>query len=121
MAQNQFPTTPESYKKPCLEIRINSINDAKAVVQHMGVVMEKLQRYGLSAIEFMIAEEVDASTRPILVGAFRCPTYRSIIAAKPSNTFAQIPPFIDMAKEEAIIKRAGRPKKIVTAEPEAVQ
>lgn len=72
---------------PCLEIRINSVEDARREVRFAGRTFRRVQAFNLAGVELVIAKEVEAAVRPLIAGAFHVKTYVSIIDPRGTNRF----------------------------------
>lgn len=111
-----------------LEIRINSVTDAKACVQHHESIFREIKRGGYDSVELMVAEEIDRQVDPYLAGLFRVRLFRKKIKCANGNTLFQLPVLRDtQARTAAVVqkpvtviqnppgitgKRRGRPPKV---------
>ena len=75
-----------------LQININSVDDARAVIQHLGQIKTAYEAHGCTSVEFVLAEEVVTPTAKILVGAIPwCTTFRKIVKPIGTNILFQLP------------------------------
>lgn len=88
---------------PCLELRINSVEDARREVARSGKIFKRVKAFNLAGVELVIAKEVEKLVSPILAGAFRVKTYRSLIAPRGTNRF-----FTDGTEDTAPVKVEDR-------------
>lgn len=83
----RIETTTLPKELPCLELRINSVEDARREVAHAGRTFKRVKAFNLAGVELVIAKEVESLVSPILAGAFGVKTYRSLIAPRGTNRF----------------------------------
>jgi hypothetical protein len=74
-----------------LELRINSVMDAKAVVQHQGKIFADYQRGKFDGIEYIVAKEVLPYVGQYIDKLFRAPTIREVVDTKNGNVLGEIP------------------------------
>lgn len=71
-----------------LEIRINSVDDAKAVVQQMITIQKEVVKRGLDSINFLVAREIQNQVNAIIYGVFgRTKTFTSYVSPRENNQF----------------------------------
>lgn len=75
----------------CLEIRINSVQDAKACVQHHERISHRIKTGGFDAVELLVAQEVERQVEQFLAGLFRVRTFRAQVKTKDGNTLMLLP------------------------------
>lgn len=76
-----------------LSVRINSLQDGKAAVQHQNRIVNQFKKGGFDLLELVIAEEVKKDVMPVVAGAFRVKTnYRHIRPTEGTQLFI-LPPF----------------------------
>ena len=82
-----------------LEIRINSEDDAKSVIQNLQAIKNAYDAAGdLTSVEFCIAESVAREVEHTLLGAIRwCRTYTKHIAPQPGNILFVLPAYKDLS------------------------
>ncbi len=80
-----------------LEIRINSLQDAKSVMQNFQAINNACKDQFLSSIECLVAKEIYHEVQEILAGAFQVKAFYSQIAPRTGNTLFILPPFIEVA------------------------
>jgi hypothetical protein len=62
-------------KKPtALEVRINSIHEAKAALQNVVGITKRFKDEGFTVLQFLIADEIKKDVMPILDGGFQVKT-----------------------------------------------
>lgn len=85
--ENPIPTNPS------LEIRINSLSDAKSVVANMEKIHQAVQDNGLNSIEFIVANECRVEANAIIRGvlANKCKTYQSYTRTRGENVLFPLP------------------------------
>lgn len=64
---------------PSLEIRINSVADAKALVSDILAVHQRIKEVGADSVELKVAEECVKEANRIIYGMFRVKVYTSVI------------------------------------------
>lgn len=101
-------TNPSLPKNPSLEIRINSLADAKAVVFNLQKINQTVESLSLDSIEFVIASEVRTEVAGIIYGAFRGKTYTHYVFPRNGNALFSLPHFQD--KKEPIVVVSKAPK-----------
>lgn len=79
--------------EPSLEIRINSVEDAKSVVRNMKKIEETCDSLGLRTIEFLVAQEIKNEVNPIIYGVFRRKTFTAYTAPRSGNVLFSLPHF----------------------------
>lgn len=90
-----------------LQININSVDDAKAVIQHLGAIKVAYEAHACTSIELCIAEEVVTPTAKILVGAFPwCTHFRKNVRPFGENIHFQLPHFVDYSRPGAPVRVA---------------
>lgn len=97
-----------------LEIRINSVQDARSAVFHSKRVMETMTSLGLETIQFLLAEEVKNDVYPILAGAFRVKTYTSYLRTRDNNVLFSLPHY---AEKQVQIVAAVPERKVIKIYP----
>ena len=82
-----------------LEIRINSPDDAKSVIQNLPAIKQAYDAAGnLTSVEFCIADSVAREVESTLLGAVRwCRTYTKHIAPNPGNVLFVLPSYKDLS------------------------
>lgn len=77
-----------------LEIRINSVDDAKSVVFNQVKIEQEAKEKECDSIEFLVSEEVRHEVSSIIYGVFRrIRTYTSYIKCREDNTLCILPHF----------------------------
>lgn len=79
-------------KSTVLEIRINSVQDAKSATQNSGKVAAKMKKEGFTHLQVWVAKEVQNEAMPLLAGAFKAKTAIKIISPKDTVLYV-LPPF----------------------------
>lgn len=74
-----------------IELRINSLQDAKSVVYNMAKITQTIEAIGLDSVEFLIAQEIKDEVSPILAGVFRIKTYTSYVKPRGDNVVFLLP------------------------------
>lgn len=76
----QHPVIPKKPAMvPSLEIRINSVEDAKALIANLGEVHKEIKRSRADSVELKIAEECIKEVNKIVYGIFRVKVYTSVV------------------------------------------
>ena len=83
---------------PSLEIRINSVHDARAVVTDMINIHKRIHELGATSVELKIAEECVKEANRILYGVFRVKVFTKVIAT-PENSILYVPPPLVLREE----------------------
>lgn len=79
-----------------LEVRLNTVADAKSAVQNSGDIIASVQKFNFDGIEFMIAREVEALIQPVIAGAFNnVKVIYARIAPRGTNIHYALPSFIN--------------------------
>jgi hypothetical protein len=76
-----------------IELRLNTVADAKSVVFNSRKIEETRQALGLQSIEFLVAQESKAEISAIIYGVFKCRTYTSYVSPKGENVLFHLPHF----------------------------
>lgn len=77
-----------------LQININSVDDARAVVQHLQKVKKAYDAHGCTSVELVIDEAMVTETAGTLAGAIPwCTTFRRIVKVAPidGNVLFRLP------------------------------
>lgn len=83
---------PDTAKPPkLLELRINSVTDAKAIVQHQAEIFSRVSLNRLDGIEFIVAKEVDPLVGQYIDRLFRTKTFKQVVEVKNGNVLGTIP------------------------------
>lgn len=97
-----MPTLPQqpSLAKKSLQVNINSEDDAKAVIQHLGKIKSTFETLkdtsGIESIEFCIAESIRKKVENIVTGAVNwCRTYTKSVMPFEGNAHFPLPHFIN--------------------------
>lgn len=93
----------EPTKDRSLELRLNSVQDAKSAVYNSKKIMETVQSLGLDSIQLLIAEEVKNEILAIVAGAFRIKTWTGYVKCRDQNALFSLPHF----QEKTIIPVNG--------------
>lgn len=105
--------------KASLEIRINSIQDAKSVVYNMEKINRTRETLGLESIEFIVANEVKAEVAGIIHGVFKCKTFTSYTRTRgesgTENVLFQLPHFPEQRSILVVNKENGSTKPVTIA------
>lgn len=78
---------------PSLEIRINSLNDAKTAVQHSPMIVHEMRKRGLDSLEIVMADEIASQAFAVIGGAFAVKVFYKLLASRPGNQFFALPPY----------------------------
>jgi hypothetical protein len=96
---NGIPVTSDPTKTLAgryLEVRLNTVADAKSAVQNSGDIIASVQKFNFDGIEFMIAREVEALIQPVIAGAFNnVKVIYARIAPRGTNIHYALPSFIN--------------------------
>lgn len=100
------PQQPQPAGRPVdrsLQININSEDDAKAVIQHLGLIKKTWDTLadtaGITSIEFCIAETIRRKVDGFLMGAVNwCRTYTKSIAPFEGNVHFPLPHYMPVQK-----------------------
>lgn len=96
--------------KQSLEIRIDSIDDARSVVKNMKHISEKIKNLRLDSIEFLVAQEIKTEVSEIIYGIFRTvKTYTSYVSPREGNFLYSLPHFSSGSKLEISNPRVNKP------------
>lgn len=77
-----------------MEIRLNSVDDAKSVVQHIQSIAETFREGKFDSIEFVMAEELRPEIMEIIAGMPRVRKfYKTVTPLRPTNTLYVLPHF----------------------------
>lgn len=79
---------------PSLEIRINSVADAKAVVSDLIGVHKRIKEVGANSVELKIAEECVKEANQILYGVFRVKVYTKVVPTAENSVLYTPPPIV---------------------------
>jgi hypothetical protein len=82
-------------KLKCLEVRINSVDDARACVQHGAQILAAMRDADCDGVELLIAQELKPEVAPIIAGAFSVRQFTRYIKPGEGNIFYPLPPFFD--------------------------
>jgi hypothetical protein len=77
--------------KTSIEIRINSVADAKSVVRNQKEILQRVKENSKDSIEFLVAAEIQTDVNAIIRGVFRIPTYTSYVSCRPGNALYRLP------------------------------
>lgn len=107
---------------PSLQININSEDDAKAVIQHLGKVKATWDilhdTAGINSVEFCIAETIRKKVDGFLIGAVNwCRTYVKSVAPFEGNVHFPLPHFVPVPRSVTADTDA-KPAAPVNAEPQ---
>jgi len=91
MAANDTPIGRE--RSPSLEIRINSLDDARSVVFHGGDIESARMALGLESVEFLVASEIKSEVNAVIRGVFRCRTFTSYVGVREGNKLYELKHF----------------------------
>ena len=82
-----------------LELRINSEDDAKSVIQNLQAIKNAYDSAGnLTSVEFVIAESIAKQIEHTLLGAICwCRTYTKHVAPQPGNVLFVLPAYRDLS------------------------
>lgn len=83
-----------------LEIRVNSVADAKSIVYNMGKIVLTMESLNLRSLELLIAEEVKHEVAPILFGAIPKKIFTGYVKARGDNVLFNLPHFPERTKIE---------------------
>lgn len=131
-----MPTLPQqpSLEKKSLQVNINSEDDARAVIQHLGKIKATYELLkdtsGIESVEFCIAESLRKKIEPIVTGAVNwCRTYTKSVHPFPGNAHFPLPHYVapasaPSAKQEKPNRylpelnpeSLGKTKRLVTAD-----
>lgn len=111
-------TLTANVSEKSLQININSVDDAKAVIQSLPKIKAAYDAHGCTSVEFAIAEEVVTPTAAILVGAIPWTThYRKIVKPFEDNVLFQLPHYqpaapaqVDAPAAKADTSRQSKPQ-----------
>lgn len=121
---------PDTAKPPkLLELRINSVTDAKAIVQHQAEIFSRVSLNRLDGIEFIVAKEVDPLVGQYIDRLFRTKTFKQVVEVKNGNVLGTIPHLLPpkpkivqwaesntapvrLSEQIPPVKRRGRPPKV---------
>lgn len=92
-----------------LEIRLNSVDDAKSVVYNSGKILKTVQERGLDSIQFLIAKEVRSQVDEVIRGVFNIKTFTQSVIPQPGNSFFPIPHF-KVQPQRIVIKNEVLPR-----------
>lgn len=80
-----------------LQINIDSADDAKSVIQNLGMIRDAYKAADVTSVEFLIAESVADQVDPILRGAINwCRTYVKRVAPNPGNVLFPLPSYREL-------------------------
>lgn len=74
-----------------LELRINSVQDAKSAVFNGKRINETIESLGLDSVQLLIAQEIKSEVQPILTGVFRVRTYIGYTKPLDQNVLYSLP------------------------------
>ena|SRR5688572_25351691 len=111
MIANPLPT-PKGPEKS-MEIRLNSIEDAKSVVQHQQHIAKTFKDGGFDSIEYVMADELKTEIMAIIAGVPNVRKCYKTVGARPGNLLYVLPHF-----EPATPKPVRVP--IITQTPPAI-
>lgn len=94
-----------------LELRINSVDDARSVVFNMFQIQKEAQEKGLDSIQFLIAKEIRGPVDAIIRGVFKMKTFTQSVIPQTGNVFYPIPHF-KVAPQKIVIKNEAQPRSI---------
>lgn len=115
--QKVLPQQPQTTAERSLQININSADDAKAVIQHLGKIKQVWELTGCQSVEFVIAANVEKKTTPFLTGAINwCRTYVKRIEPFEGNVPFELPHYVPVTIVPPVPK-APQPETLVL-EPE---
>lgn len=94
------PTVPPKGGNRSLQINIDSQDDAKAVIQHLGKIKEAFEfarrNFNVESIEFCIASDIRKDVDSILMGAVRwCRTYIKAVDVFDGNVLFPLPHYVE--------------------------
>lgn len=116
--QKVLPQQPQTTAERSLQININSADDAKAVIQHLGKIKQVWELTGCKSIQFAIAEHVEKKSAPFLTGAINwCRTYVTIVSPFEGNVPFELPHYVPVTIVPHVTKQAPQPETLVL-EPE---
>lgn len=103
------PQQPQPAGRPTdrsLQINIDSEDDAKAVIQHLGLIKKTWDTLadtaGITSIEFCIAETIRRKVDGFLMGAVNwCRTYTKSVAPFEGNVHFPLPHYVPVQKQPA--------------------
>lgn len=129
-----LPQQPQLNQKKSLQININSEDDAKAVIQHLGKIKARWEvlrdSVGIESIEFCIADSIRRNVEAIVTGAVNwCRTYTKSVLPFEGNAHYPLPHYQAPAPAQVILTRKpeapappaqpvqplGKTKRLVTA------
>lgn len=99
-------STPRPQSKPVLpqqpplaersvQININSVSDAKAVIQNLGKIKTFWELTNCKSVEFVIAEDVKDKVKPFLTGAIPwCKTFTKYVSPFDGNLLFELPHYV---------------------------
>lgn len=86
------PPVPKPAERS-IEIRLNSEDDAKAVVQNSQYIVATMKEGKFDSIEFVVADELRSDIMRVLAGVFRVKTWWKSIQPLKGNTLYVLPHF----------------------------
>lgn len=102
-----------------LQINIDSVDDARAVIQHLKRVKSAYDAHGCTSVELAIAEQVATDAHPILAGAIPwCTTFRKLVKPFGENVLFELPHYRPLAPrppvpdKEPEVASARAPKRV---------
>lgn len=97
-----------------LEIRINTVNDGRSVVQNMIAIQQQAEQLQCTHIELVVAEEVHQAVKPLIGGLLRFKSIIRVTKTRPDNILYDLPPFVNIVRLPKFTqepkKRVGWPK-----------
>jgi len=76
-----------------MEIRVNSIEDAKSVVQHQQHIAKTFKDGGFDSIEFVMADELKSDIMEIIAGVPNVRKFYKTVGCRPGNLLYVLPHF----------------------------
>lgn len=96
--------------KQSLEIRINSVDDARSVVRNQKQIIQSVKELRLDSIEFLVSQEFKTEISKLIYGVFRTvKTYTSYVAPREGNFLYNLPHFHIPPKLEVSSPRINKP------------
>ena len=90
------PSALENPQKS-LQINIDSLDDAKSVIQNLPQIKQAYEQAGCDSVEFAIAESIRGDVEKTLRGAVNwCKTWTKFVAPFPGNVHFPLPSFRDL-------------------------
>lgn len=78
-----------------LEVRINTLDDIKSVIQNVIPITQFMKEYNLKSIEFLIDISIKREAYEMLAGLFPYKVYYTLIKPRGNNVLYPLPRFVE--------------------------